>query len=138
MIFASGGGSVKKIYSGSALFTFPIGDNSVATEYSPIDITPSAATDITVSVSDAKHPNNASTTNFLTRYWSITPSSNITAAISGTYIATASDINGGSGAGISAAQFYVSFFCSSNQYKKFLGLSSSIPILGAPTFTFGP
>ena len=72
MIIATGGGNLIKPFPGGGTTTFPIGDNSGALEYSPITIGVPTATTISVSVTDGKHPNNASSTHYLTRYWDVT------------------------------------------------------------------
>ena len=70
------------MFSGTGSFTFPIGDNTGTAEYSPytVNFTSGAFSSgyVTARVVDAKHPNNSSTTNYITRYWPIT-SSGITA-----------------------------------------------------------
>ena len=76
MIIASGGSEIRKSFSSAGgPFLFPVGENSGTTEYSPVSITVNAGTFGTpyvgVTVVDAKHPDNASATNFLSRYWNI-------------------------------------------------------------------
>ncbi len=75
MIVADGSGVVKKMYSGTGSFTFPIGDKTVTAEYSPyvVNFTSGAFSSayVTARVVDAKHPNNSSTSHYLTRYWPI-------------------------------------------------------------------
>ena len=80
MIIASGGGTVRKsaVDNASASFTFPIGDNIGATEYSPITLTFSGgsytAAYVEVSVANIKHPNNPNGTDYLNRYWTVNTS----------------------------------------------------------------
>ncbi|HEY5692731.1 MAG TPA: autotransporter-associated beta strand repeat-containing protein, partial [Cyclobacteriaceae bacterium] len=85
MIIATGGSQViKQGLNGS--FTFPIGDNTGTYEYSPITVNvTSGSSDVGVSVTDAKHPNNASSTDFITRYWEVSSSVPATADISAQY-----------------------------------------------------
>ncbi|MDB5279610.1 MAG: hypothetical protein JWR61_4565 [Ferruginibacter sp.] len=77
MIVASGAGSVIKngTSAASASYTFPVGDNTGTTEYSPLTVTFTAGTYTTGSASirvvNAKHPNNANTTNYISRYWPV-------------------------------------------------------------------
>lgn len=98
MIIASGLGELRKMMSTGSSFTYPIGDNTGALEYSPITITladdGSANNYYGVKVTNAKHPNNASTTDYLNRYWSMTRSGNQShiANITATY--TSSDVIG--------------------------------------------
>lgn len=78
-IVTNGTGVVKKIFTSDGQFTFPIGDNTVTAEYSPVTIDIAAtsyAADAYVSakVVNQKHPNNTSITNFINRYWSLTSS----------------------------------------------------------------
>ncbi len=79
MIIASGGGTVRKSATNAATasFMFPIGDNTGTVEYSPITLTYSGGSYSgysSVRVVNAKHPSNASSTNYLNRYWSVTQS----------------------------------------------------------------
>ena len=94
MIIASGGGEVRKYgtTASQATFTFPVGDNTGTAEYSPITLTFSGGTYTGysgVKVINSKHPNNASSTNFLRRYWNVSQSgySGFSANISANYVA---------------------------------------------------
>ncbi len=100
---ATGGntGQMMKTFSNgsTAAFTFPIGDVTSTTEYSPVAITMSANSQtrtIGVNVSDAQHPNDGSATNYVSRYWTF--SDNLSGAGSysynATYTAVAADIVG--------------------------------------------
>src|SRR5437879_4207087 len=75
MIIATGG-EVRKTFTANGSFTFPIGDNTGTYEYSPVTLTVTgtaySSAYMGVSVIDSKHPNNASGTNFISRYWNIT------------------------------------------------------------------
>ncbi len=68
-------GLLRKDYSGTGSFTFPIGDGAA---YSPITLDFSsgsfASGYTTVSVTNAKHPSNVSATDFLNRYWTVSSS----------------------------------------------------------------
>ena len=100
MIVADGTGQLIKTIANAAvataqnpiLYTFPIGDASGTAEYSPATIKFTAGTFtgagvyVGVRVTNAKHPNNASTTNYLNRYWSV--SSSGISAFSASFIAT--------------------------------------------------
>lgn len=97
-VIAQGNGQFKKFIDANGSFTFPIGETTSGLDYSPATLTYTASSYsnafIAVNVSDAKHPNNAATTDFITRYWSVS-SSGITSPIysfSGTY--TTADIVG--------------------------------------------
>ncbi|MCF8449059.1 MAG: T9SS type A sorting domain-containing protein [Taibaiella sp.] len=71
-IVATGAGRVRKGYTANGSFAFPIGD---ATNYSPVTLNVSgsgySSAYAEANVTDAVHPDNANTNNFLTRYWSI-------------------------------------------------------------------
>ncbi len=74
------GGEIRKIYSVNGSYTFPVGDNNITAEYSPVTLnftsgTYAGSAYAAVKVINAKHPNNANTTNFTNRYWSINSSS---------------------------------------------------------------
>jgi hypothetical protein len=74
MIIANGGGLVTTANSGGYFF-FPIGDNSA--NYTPIALTFTAGTYTGsnpfagVNVTNTEHPQNANTTNYINRYWSV-------------------------------------------------------------------
>ncbi|WP_148115048.1 beta strand repeat-containing protein, partial [Chryseotalea sanaruensis] len=115
MIIATGGSEVRKSFNSAGSFTFPIGDNTGLLEYSPIQLTSSGASTIGVSIVDAKHPNNSSATNFLSRYWNIVSSSPVTVDVIATYLNT--DITGSEGL-ISTAQLDGTFNRDSNPWVK--------------------
>ncbi|MGE0561788.1 MAG: GEVED domain-containing protein [Flavobacteriales bacterium] len=83
MIVTNGTGMVNRKFIANGSFLFPLGDNTGTTEYSPITINFTAGTYAvgayaSAAVTNVKHPNNGSNTNYLTRYWS-TSVSGITA-----------------------------------------------------------
>jgi hypothetical protein len=130
MILVTSGNKVIKTYSATGSFTFPIGENTGVAEYSPITVNVTAGAGfpatLEAAVFDLKHPNNSSTTNFLTRYWEVT--SNITggvATVSTTY--PSADVTGTEGS-ISAAQLPGVFDQTSNPWIKY-------SVLGANTLT---
>jgi hypothetical protein len=92
------GGQLTRTLSASGTYTYPIGDNSGATEYTPATITFTGGTyagTVGVRVIDAVHPSNVGATDYLTRYWQVSASgvtpTNYTFA--GTY-ASSGDITG--------------------------------------------
>ena len=94
MIIASSGGEVRKYgtTASQASFLFPIGDNTGTAEYSPITLNFSGGTYAgysSVKVVNTKHPNNASSTNYLRRYWTVSQSgyNGYSASISANYVA---------------------------------------------------
>ncbi|PWA03872.1 beta strand repeat-containing protein, partial [Flavobacterium psychrotolerans] len=98
MIIASGTGELRKTYSGVGSFTFPIGDNTATAEYSPVTLNFTAAGAFGgyagVNVTDAKHPSNASTTDYITRYWSVTTSGITTPTCTASFVYLDADIAG--------------------------------------------
>lgn len=91
MIVTSGTGEVRKRYSGLGSFTFPVGD--ATPNFSPFTVnltggTPGGSAYIGLNVENSIHPENASTDDYLNRYWHVNVS-DITApeyAITGTYV----------------------------------------------------
>ena len=141
MIIASGAGELRRTYSSTGSFVFPIGDNTSTLEYSPVTVNVTSASGFSsayvgVSVVDAKHLSNASTTHFLSRYWNVTQSGILTCVvnISGTY--SGADINGTEGS-IKAAQLNGAFNQASNPWIKYASLASNSMSLTGATLTAG-
>ena len=79
MIVTNGTGVLKKMFSGTGSFTFPVGDNTGTAEYSPATLNFASGTFAggayaAVNTTNTKQPNNTSTTDYLNRYWSVTQS----------------------------------------------------------------
>ncbi len=78
MIVATGSGQLRKTYSATGSFTFPVGDNTSTAEYSPVTLnfTSGDFSDAyaAVTLSDSKHGNNSSATDYITRYWTVNQS----------------------------------------------------------------
>ncbi len=78
MVMATGSGEFRRGFTGTGSFTFPVGDNTSTAEYSPVTLNFSSGSFSSayaaVRLTDAKHPNNTSTTHFVTRYWTVTTS----------------------------------------------------------------
>jgi hypothetical protein len=80
MVVADGSGELRKIFTTNGLYEFPVGDvsgPSNTAEYAPVTLNFASGTYVAgayaaIKVTDAKHANNASTTNFLSRYWTAT------------------------------------------------------------------
>ena len=93
MIVADGTGELRKIFTANGSFTFPVGDSSDGSaDLSPITLnftsgSYAAGAYAAVRVTDAKHPQNPSTSNYLTRYWTVAQSgiSGFTCTVTGTY-----------------------------------------------------
>ncbi|MEP2669845.1 MAG: PKD domain-containing protein, partial [Cyclobacteriaceae bacterium] len=134
MIIAGGGGEVRKIFTVDGSFIFPIGDNTGMLEYSPVTVNVTGSgygggAYIGASVTDSKHPDNASGTHFITRYWELSQSG-ITgpmATVTASYLP--SDINGVQ-ANTGSAYLDGTFDQVSNPWVK------SGEVLGANTLTY--
>ncbi|MDZ4716659.1 MAG: PKD-like domain-containing protein, partial [Cytophagales bacterium] len=130
-ILASGGGEVRKVVTGLGPFTFPIGDNTAVSSPIAVNITAGSFSSsyIGVSVVKAKHPNNASTTNFLNRYWNVTQSGipGFVGTLTGTY--DAGDVAGAAGS-ISSAHLIGTFNQASNPWTKHGVLAGTVSAPG--------
>jgi hypothetical protein len=76
MIIANSGGFLYKKFNNIGSFTFPIGDNTGTTEYTPIDFSLNGYSSLTnayfgFNVSDEKYSENTSPSEYLTRYWNL-------------------------------------------------------------------
>jgi len=72
MVVATGLGEMRKEFAGTGSFTFPVGDNTGTTEYSPVTITHTGGTFAPGNYSAIRLINSAypgSETNYLNRYW---------------------------------------------------------------------
>lgn len=74
-ISIEGTGTLKKVFSQPGSFLFPIGERNGSTEYTPADVTINSGTFsvgsfLGVGLTENKHPNDISTDNYLSRYWS--------------------------------------------------------------------
>lgn len=140
MIVASGSGEVRRPFTGTGSYTFPIGDNTGTIEYSPITVSVTAGSFsgayVGVSVTDAIHPNNSSSANNMSRYWKVNQSgiTGAIATISATY--TPSDVTGTEG-DISSAQLNGTFNKASNPWKKYTALSGNTLMATGATLTAG-
>ncbi|RLD54447.1 MAG: hypothetical protein DRJ01_18020, partial [Bacteroidetes bacterium] len=99
MIIASGNGELRKIFNSTGSFTFPVGDNTATVEYSPITLNFTSGTFggsayAAVNLTNAKHTNNSSLTDYLKRYWTVNQSSisNFSCDVTCNY--TNADVNG--------------------------------------------
>lgn len=124
MIVPTGSGEIRRTTTATGSFTYPIGDNTGTLEYSPVIVNVTGGTGfssayIGVSLEDAKHANNNSSTNFLTRSWKINQSgiTNCVVTVTGTYINSVADVSGTLGS-IRAAQLNGVFNQSTNPWIK--------------------
>ena len=79
MIVTNGSGELRKVFAGTGSFTFPIGDNTGSAEYSPVTLNFTSGSFAGgayagARVTNAKDPNNTSTTDYLVRYWTMSSS----------------------------------------------------------------
>jgi hypothetical protein len=101
MIVTDGAGQLKKNFAAgnTALFTFPVGETTGITEYSPVtmDFSANAVGGILgVIVTGAKHPSNGETDNFINRYWSFTAPTMTNYTYVATFTYPAGDVVGAS------------------------------------------
>ncbi|MFP5436573.1 MAG: T9SS sorting signal type C domain-containing protein [Bacteroidia bacterium] len=128
MIDADGTGRVIRPYTGVGSYTFPIGETTSNTSYSPLTINVTAGSfsnaSIGVNVTDATHPNNYGTTSYFTRYWSVTETgiTGAVATVTGNY--TLGDAVGGESV-LSAAQLNGTFNVVTNPWVKFGTLANT-------------
>ncbi len=99
MIVTDGLGECRRIFNENGSYLFPIGDETGTTEYTPATLnftsdSYSPGSYAAVRVTDDKHPANASTTDFLTRYWTVSQSGISTFAYDFTGTFNSSDITG--------------------------------------------
>jgi hypothetical protein len=135
MIVADGTGIVRKPYTGTGSYTYPIGELTSDARYSPITVNITSGTFnnafVGVNVSDAVHPDNYSTAAMLSRYWNViqTGITGAVANISATYVAD--DIEG-AGA-LAAAQLNGTFNVISNPWVKYTDLTgTTLTVQNAP------
>lgn len=75
MIVATGAGQLRKRFSSTGSYVFPIGDGT-GPNYTPATVnatagTPGGSAYVGVNVTNAKHPSNNNTANYLNRYWTV-------------------------------------------------------------------
>lgn len=140
MIVADGGGEVRRMYTGTGTYTFPIGDQTAVAEYSPVSVAVTSGTFtsayVAVSVTDAKHPNNSSTDSFLTRYWTVRPSGITGAVATVTASYPSADVTGTEG-NIAAAQLNGIFSQQTNPWVRYSALSGNTLTAAAAALTNG-
>ena len=98
MIVADGTGECRRVFTSDGIYVFPVGDNTGTAEYSPITLNFTSGTYSSayaaVRVTDYKHPENTSTVDFLTRYWTVTQTGISSYACDVTASFPLADING--------------------------------------------
>ena len=140
MIIASGTGELRRPFTTTGSYTFPIGDNTAIAEYSPITITVDSGSFssayIGVSVTDAVHPNNYSSENNISRYWKVNQSGITTAVATITATYAAADILGAE-SDIAAAQLKGTFNQQTNPWIRYSALGSNTLSVAAASLTAG-
>lgn len=97
MIIANGAGELRKTFSTTGSFTFPIGDNTSTAEYSPATLNFTSGTMAGyagVKLSNSKHSNNASTTDYINRFWTVSTSGITSPVCVASFTYTDADIAG--------------------------------------------
>lgn len=140
MIVAEGTGLLKRTFTATGSYLFPIGDLTGSANYSPITVNVTAGSfagaNVGVSVIDAKHPNNFSSQNYISRYWNVvqTGITGAVATITGTYDPT--DLVGAESE-ITSAQLKGTFDAITNSWLKFSALSSNTLVATNATLAAG-
>ncbi len=101
MIVTNGTGECRRVFTTNDSYVFPVGDVNGTPDYSPVTLsftsgTFSPAAYAGVRVIDGVHPDNASATDYLTRYWTVSQSgiTAFTYDLTGTFINSTDDISG--------------------------------------------
>ena len=140
MIVATGNAELRRSYTGTGSYLFPIGEASNTVDYSPITVNLTAGTFsnayIGVAVVDAIHPNNSSTANNLKRYWKVNQSgiTGAVATVTANYVPA--DILGTEG-DISGGQLNGTFNQTTNPWVKYSALASNSFTATGATLTAG-
>jgi hypothetical protein len=97
MIAATGTGELRKEFTGTGSFTFPVGDSTSVADYSPVTVSYTAGTFATgnytgVNLSDAKYPDTE--TSYLTRFWNVSQSGVTNFASNATFQYVPGDVEG--------------------------------------------
>ncbi|MFZ4620326.1 MAG: T9SS type A sorting domain-containing protein [Bacteroidota bacterium] len=99
MIVTNGTGELQRSFTSAGSFTYPIGENTGTAEYSPVTLTINSASAFSSAyvgarVTDGKHPSNSSTTNYLSRYWTLNASGLTSPDYNVTFSYLTADVNG--------------------------------------------
>ncbi len=128
MIAADGPGQVRRPFTATGSYFFPIGERTSNPAYSPITVALTSGSFsnayVGVSVTDAIHPDNRSTQHYISRYWKVTQSgiTGAVATISANYIPAEVLVPEAS---MAAAQLVGSFNQVTNPWIKFAPLSNN-------------
>jgi hypothetical protein len=78
MVVATNTGQLRKNFTGTGSFTFPVGDNTGTAEYTPVTLNFTGGSFSSayagVNLTDAKYPDDSIATNYISRYWNLTQS----------------------------------------------------------------
>ncbi len=101
MIVTNNTGECRRVFTTNDSYVFPVGDVDGSPDYSPVTLSFTSGTYAPgayagVRVIDGVHPDNASATDYLTRYWTVTQSgiTVLTYDVTGTFINSTDDITG--------------------------------------------
>jgi hypothetical protein len=101
MIVATGNGQLRKSFAPSftGSFVFPVGDNTVTAEYSPVTLNFTSGTFASgnyagVNLVNAKYPGDTNTGSYLKRYWNVTQSGITSFTCDATFQYVPADVNG--------------------------------------------
>lgn len=99
MFVVNSSGTLKKRIGGVGSFTFPIGENTVTTEYTPVSFNLTSHSGVSSAwvsahVTNSKHPNNTSPSEFLNRYWTLSSSGITSPKYSTNYYYQQADVSG--------------------------------------------
>jgi hypothetical protein len=98
MIVAEGTGELRKTYTSTGSFTFPVGDNTGTAEYSPVTLNFTSGSFSSayaaVRLANEKHSSNTATTNYLNRWWKVTQSGITSFSCNATFTYADGDIVG--------------------------------------------
>jgi len=99
MIVATGTGQLRKGFTAAGSFTFPVGDNTVTAEYSPVTLnfasgTFGAGNYVGVNLVNAKYPVDPNTDSYLYRYWNLEQSGITGFNCNATFQYVPADVNG--------------------------------------------
>jgi hypothetical protein len=140
MILTAATGEVRRTFSSTGSYLFPIGEAVGTIEYSPITVSVTAggfsSAYVGVSVVDAIHPNNSSTENNISRYWKVNQSGITGAVATITANYTNADILGPENE-IAGAQLNGVFNQQANPWIKYATLGSNTFTAAGATLTGG-
>jgi len=92
---------LQKEFSANGSFAYPVGAGGTTPEYTPVNLSLTAVSYsaaapafVAVGLANVKHPNNTSTTDFLTHYWSLTSSGLTSPVYTADFTFVAGDVTG--------------------------------------------